>query len=70
MKYNNKSLILQTPKLYTKYGINTQYNNLDVSFQNINNAIDDIFRFYKERKLKDNISFYNVKFMKKKNLEN
>ena len=39
LSYEKKDILFQTPKLYTKYGINDKYNKnfIDLSLQNIDN---------------------------------
>ena len=55
IKYNNKDLIFQTPKMYVPYGEKFVYNNndkkyVDISFQNIEND-KNIELFYKNLKI-------------------
>ena len=64
--YNKNDFIIQTPKLYTNYGINNFYNNkyIDLSFKNINND-NEVYLFLK---LLNNINSHIQSKYKIKNL--
>ena len=58
IKYNHKDILIQTPNLYSQYGINTKHNNIDILFQNINNDKN-------VKLLKDNLELIYNKIIKK-----
>jgi len=67
INYNKKDILIQTPNLYCKYGLNNRHYNIDVSFQNIDNDnnvkllknnLELIYKIIKKRFKKYNIIYF------------
>ena len=73
IKYNKSDLIIQTPKLYTKYGINNNFKNkqIELLFTNIENddSIKDLIKLLDNIYLKINNKYKGSHFLKNKNSE-
>ena len=57
MKYNNKDILIQTPVLYSPFGMNTLYNCIDLSFQ-----YNDITNYFINNCLNIFYNFINTKY--------
>ena len=68
IKYNNDDLVIQTPKLYTKYGFyKSRYNNIQVYFKNIENdkILKDLLKLFNDIFIKVNKKYKGNSFIKK-----
>tara|TARA_Y100001958_G_C21247521_1_gene578963 strand:+ start:7664 stop:8353 length:690 start_codon:yes stop_codon:yes gene_type:complete len=70
IKYNKTDLVIQTPKLYTKYGFNNnRYNTIQLYFKNIENdkSLEDLLKLFDDIYLKINNKYKGNNFMKDDN---